>query len=111
MEIAYLGFILYFGQRQRILPSRPQIHTPPRAGPVKAGRVFRGQPKGLALIGPSTAACLIGSGLEAAGICAGTGACVTHSADEVSCRVFLAMYPCEMILRANTQQVLYRGRS
>jgi hypothetical protein len=33
--------------------------------PVKAGRVFRGHPKGLALIGPSTVACLIGSGLEA----------------------------------------------
>src|ERR1700681_4706009 len=42
-----------------------QIAQPPRAGPVKAGRVFRGHPQGLALIGASTVASLIGSGLEA----------------------------------------------
>ena len=42
-----------------------QISQPPRAGPVKAGRVFRGHPKGLALIGPSTVASSIVSGLQA----------------------------------------------
>ena len=45
-----------------ILSSRPLGLTPSRAGPVKAGRGFRGHPKGLALIGPSTAASSIGSG-------------------------------------------------
>jgi hypothetical protein len=39
-----------------------QISQPPRAGPVKAGRALRGHPKGLALIGPSTVASLIGPG-------------------------------------------------
>ena len=42
-----------------------QISQPPRAGPVKAGRLFAATRNGLALIGPSTAACLIGSGLQA----------------------------------------------
>jgi hypothetical protein len=41
------------------------------------------------LTGPSTAACLSGSGLEATGICAGLGVNVSHCADEVSCRSFL----------------------
>jgi hypothetical protein len=45
-----------------ILPPRSPISQPPRVGPVKAGRVFRGHPKGSALIGPSTVASLIGSG-------------------------------------------------
>src|ERR1017187_8725040 len=68
-----------------------QISQPPRAGPVKAGRVFRGHPQGLALTGPSTAARSIGSGLEAAGICVGLGVHVTHCADELSCRFFLCV--------------------
>jgi len=41
------------------------------------------------LTGPSTAARSIGSGLEAAGNCAGLGVNVSHCADKVSCRVFL----------------------
>ena len=47
---------------------RPDHETvrPPRAGAVKAGRVLCGHPQGLALIGPSTVACSIGLGLEAA---------------------------------------------
>jgi hypothetical protein len=36
-----------------------QFSQPPRTGPVKAGRIFRGHPKGLALIGPSTVASLM----------------------------------------------------
>ena len=43
------------------------------------------------MTGPSTAACLIDRGSRLAGICAGTGACVTHSADELSCRMFLCV--------------------
>src|SRR3984893_8368876 len=43
-----------------------QNSQPPRAGPVKAGRVFlRGHPKGFAVTGPRTDACWIGSGLQA----------------------------------------------
>jgi hypothetical protein len=54
----------FFGSTRAagILPSRPPMPRPPRAGPVKAGRLFGGHPEGLALTGPSTAACLIGSG-------------------------------------------------
>jgi hypothetical protein len=42
-----------------------QIRQPPRTRPVKAGRVYRGHPKGLALIGRSTAACSSDPGLWA----------------------------------------------
>ena len=48
-------------------------------GLVKAGRVFRGHPKGVALTDPSTAACLIGSGLKASGTCAGTNSFIPVS--------------------------------
>src|SRR5258708_28986769 len=56
-----------------------QIAQPPRAGPVKAGRVFAATRRALALIGPSTAARSIGSGLEGArnSRCAGGGRCLT----------------------------------
>jgi hypothetical protein len=67
-----IGFLVFFGailwfdpRREHSSVPTAQISQPPRGGPVKAGRVFRGHPKGSALIGPSTAASLIGSGLKA----------------------------------------------
>ena len=61
-----LGPILWFDpRREHSSVPTAGIPQPPRAGPVKAGRVFRGHPQGLALIGPSTVASLIGSGLKA----------------------------------------------
>jgi hypothetical protein len=57
----------FFGSTRAasILSSRPQISQPPRAGPVKAGRVLRGHPKGLALIGPAHGGILDRIGLSA----------------------------------------------
>ena len=57
-----------------------RFHAPPRARRIKAGRVFRGHPKGLALYCPSTAVTLTGSGFKAAGTCAGTSSFIPASA-------------------------------
>ena len=57
----------FFGSTRAasILSSRPPISEPPRAGLVKAGRVFRGHPKGTALIGPARGGNLDRIGLQA----------------------------------------------
>jgi hypothetical protein len=69
-----------FERRRAQKLSRSAVAPPGRHTPT-----FRGR----ALTASSTAACLIGSGLKAAGICAGLGVGVSHSADEASCRMFL----------------------
>src|ERR1700751_6094492 len=58
----------FFGSTRAASPFfRPdrQISQLPCAGPVKAGRVFRGRPKGLALIGPAQGSLLDRIGLQA----------------------------------------------
>jgi len=82
----------FFGSTRAasILPSRPPNCTAAARRACQGWPRLRGHPKGLALTGPSTAACSSGSGLEAAGFCVGVlGVGVSHSADEVSCRFFL----------------------
>jgi hypothetical protein len=85
---------LLFDRAAGFLPPRPQISN---AG---ARRSCQGRPSlppgsytptfpGRALTASSTAACLIGSGLKAAAICAGSGVGVSNSADEACCRMFL----------------------
>jgi hypothetical protein len=70
-----------------------RFRTPARAEAVKVGRRSRqgvsSDFSGRALTASSTAACLIGSGLKAAAICAGSGVGVSNSADEACCRMFL----------------------
>jgi hypothetical protein len=69
-----------FARRRAQKLSRSAVAPPGRHAPTFPGR---------ALTASSTAACLIGSGLKAAAICAGSGVGVSHSADETCCRMFL----------------------
>src|ERR1700730_15499944 len=57
----------FFGSTRAasILPSRPRNRTAAARRACQGWPRLRGHPKGLALTGPSTAACLIGSGSEA----------------------------------------------
>lgn len=57
---------MFFGSTASLVffrPDRP-FHSRRAQGAVKAGRVLRGHRKAWALIGPSTAACSIGSGVQ-----------------------------------------------
>jgi hypothetical protein len=57
----FLGLILLFDpRREHSFVPIGNLYRRRSAGTVKAGRVFAGHPQGLALIGPSTAACLVG---------------------------------------------------
>src|SRR5580658_9289650 len=84
-----VGSILWFDPRREHSSIRPPNLAAVARRACQGWPRLRGHPKGLALTGPSTAARSIGSGLEAAGNCAGLGVNVSHCADEVSCRLFL----------------------
>jgi transposase-like protein len=54
----FVKCVLLFDRAAGVLPSRPSFRWPLRAGAVKAGSRIARPPKGLALMAPSTAACL-----------------------------------------------------
>src|SRR6267154_4132324 len=75
LMVSFCSVDPFFGSTRAasILPSRPPNRTAAARRACQGWPRLRGHPKGLALTGPSTAACLIGLGLEAAGFCARTG--------------------------------------
>jgi len=93
--------MLFFPSTQFLCSTRKPISSPRPASSeccraqglsrLAVAQISRHAPAmpGHTLTAPSTAARSIGSGLEAAGNCAGLGVNVSHCADEVSCRLFL----------------------
>src|SRR6202795_2682468 len=103
LMVSFCSVDPFFGSTRAasILPSRPPNRTAAARRACQGWPRLRGHPKGLALTGPSTAACSSGSGLEATGFCVGLlGVGVSHSADEVSCRFFLCGRRCRLPIPA-----------
>jgi len=87
-----LGSILWFDPRREHSSIPPAESRSRRAQGLSRLAALRGHPKGLALIGPSTVASLIGSGLEALATFKPVALGEIHAAGDILCKPACALF-------------------